>query len=187
MNRLNIRTQQPQIGIATQPGVLEMHKPQPSLKIEQSSVDLEIHTTPAELQIDQYPSRASYGMLSVADRIKKTANQAKQAARDGTARRAREGAAFTETANPQGVIASQAKAKLCEMPAMQVQLCRVTRPTIDYTPGKVDINVAIKPATVSIDNQPVEINYTRPEVDTYLKQKADVQMWVTEDKYDIYA
>jgi len=187
MEVLNIRTRQPQIGMETQRGKLEMTTPPVTLDIDNGSATVDIHTIPAELEIDQYPSRASYGVLSTADRILQTYRRAKQQASEGIARRAQEGAQFLNTSDASSVIANREKSKLSEMPTMKVKLCQVTSPTIKYTPSEVEMQAQIRPVSLKVNNQPVNTNYTRPEVNIYLKQKSDVKMWVSEDKYDIYA
>lgn len=184
---LNVRTQQPQIGMETQRGKLEMTTPPVTMDIDHGAATVDIHTIPAELEIDQYPSRASYGVLSIEDRILQTYQKAKQQAREGIARRAQEGTQFLKTPNASSVIADREKSKLSEMPTMKVKLCQVTPPTIKYTPSEVELQAQIRPVSLKVNNQPVDINYTRPEVNIYLKQKSDVEMWVSEDNYDIYA
>ena len=187
MKVLNIRTEQPQISMETQRGKLEMTTPPVTLDIDHGSATVDIHTIPAELEIDQYPSRASYGVLSTEDRILQTYQRAKQQASEGIARRAQEGTQFLKTPNASSVIANREKSKLSEMPTMKVKLCQVTPPTINYTPSKVEFDVKTRPVSLEVNNQPVDIDYTRPDVNIYLKQKSDVKMWVSEDTYDIYA
>ncbi|MBP2630542.1 MAG: hypothetical protein H6Q70_1170 [Firmicutes bacterium] len=187
MEFLNIRTQQPRIDLNIQRGKLDMRTPPVKLDIDNGSATVDIHTTHATLEIDSYPSRASYGLLSTADQVRQSSQEAKQDAAEGIARRAQEGTAFLETSSPKNVIANREKSKLSEMPTMQVKLCQVTPPTINYTPSEVEFTPKIRPASSKVDAPPVEINYTRPQVNTYVKQKSDVRMWVSEDKYDIYA
>lgn len=187
MKVLNVRTQQPIIEMETQKGQLEMSTPQVVMDIDHGATEVNIHTIPAELNIDQYPSRASYGILSTEDRISRTYRMAKQEAKDGIARRAEEGRQFLESAHVGQVIANQERTKLFEMPAMQVGLCQVTPPTIQYTPSQVQLDVKTRPVSLTVDAQPVDINYTPPQVHIYLKQKSDVQMWVSEYNYNIYA
>jgi hypothetical protein len=187
MEVLNIRTRQPQIGMETQRGKLEMTTPPITLDIDHGATTVDIHTIAANLEIDQYPSRASYGILSTTDRILQTYQQAKQQANEGIARRAEEGTQFLKNPHVSSIIGNREKSKLSEMPTMEVKLCQVAPPTINYTPSQVKFDVNVRPLSLKVNNQPVSINYTRPEVNVYLKQKSDVKMWVSEDKYDIYA
>jgi hypothetical protein len=187
MEFLNIRTTQTRIGLDIQRGKLDMTTPQVKIDLDNGSVKVDIHTASATLEIDQYPSRASYGQLSTADRILQSSQVAKRDASDGIARRAKEGIDFLDSSAPRQVIANREKSKLSELPTMQVRLCQVTPPIINYTPSKVEFTPQIRQASSKFDISPVDISYTRPEVNTYIQQKSDVQMWVSEDKYDIYA
>lgn len=187
MELLNIRTRQPQIGMETQFGKFDVKTPPIGLEISNSAVEVEIHTTPDVLEIDQYPSRASCGLLSTADTIAQTAKQAEQKASEGIARRSREGSAFLKTAKTKNLIAKQAGADLREMPEMKIQLCQVTPPTIKYTQGELKVKVNIKPTSLKTNDQSVTIDYAPSKVNVYLRQEANVRMWVSEDKYDIYA
>lgn len=187
MEFLNIRTTQARIGLDIQRGKLDMTTPPVKLDLDNGSAKVDMHTIPATLEIDQYPSRASYGQLSGADRILQNSQLAKRDAGAGIARRAQEGIDFLDSPVPSQVIASREESKLSKLPTMQVKLCQVTPPTINYTPSKVEFTPQIRPAASKFDIRPVDINYTRPEVNTYIQQKSEVQMWVSEDKYDIYA
>lgn len=187
MKVLNIRTQQPLIGMQTQNGQLDMRTPPITLDIDHGAAKVDIHTVPSKLEIDQYPVRASYGVLSVADRILQESRNGMQKSMEGIARRAREDNQFLAGGNVSHVIANREKAKLFELPEMKVELCQVASPKIKYTPSKVNFEPKIRPVSLKVDAKPVDIKYTRPEVNIYLEQKSDVKMWVTEDKYDIYA
>lgn len=187
MELLNIRTQQPQIGMKTQFGKFDVKTPPIGLEIRNSAVEVEIHATPDVLQIDQYPSRASCGILSVADTIAQNAKQAEQKASEGIARRAREGSAFSKTAKTSNLLARQAGADLREMPEMKIQLAIVKPPTIKYTQGELKVKVNLKPTALKTNGQSVTIDYTPSKVNIYLRQEANIRMWVSEGKYDIYA
>jgi hypothetical protein len=186
MQVLNIRSQQPQIGIETQRGKLDMTAPQAKLNIDNATVKVDMHTVPAKLEIDQYPSRASYGVISITDSISQQYQKAKQQAQEGIARRVQEGNQFLSS-NASHVIASRVRSSLSKMPEMKVGLCQVTPPTIKYMPGKVEVEPKLKKVSLKVDSQPVDVNYTPADVKVYLKQKAEVKMWVSEDQYDIYA
>jgi hypothetical protein len=61
-------------------------------------------------------------------------------------------------------------------------------PEIKYHPveavGKPDLG----DVSVNIDTQAfAQTNFTPGKVETYMKQKANVERWVTRGKYDIYA
>lgn len=186
MQVLNIRTQQPQIGIETQRGKLDMKAPQAKLNIDNAAVNVDLHTVPDKLEIDQSPSRASYGAISVTDSISQQYQKAKQQAQEGIARRVQEGNQFLSS-NASHVIASRVRSSLSKMPEMKIGLCQVTSPTIKYTPGKLKIESKLKKVSLKVDSHPVDVNYTPADVNVYLKQKSDVRMWVSEDSYDIYA
>lgn len=187
MEMLNIRSQQPQIAIDVKHADFTVSTPPVKMDIQNGATTVEIHTTASSLSIDQYPSRASYGILSVTDRIAENAKQGEENAKKGTARRASETAEMLSTSQTNGLIAQQEKAKLHQMPTMKIQLCQVTLPSIHYTSSKVTFTTQVKPVSLKVDAQPVNTNYVKPAVDVYMKQKANVQMWVSQDNYDIYA
>lgn len=186
MKVLNIRSQQPQIGMQTTKGKLEMDAPQAELDIKNAKVDIKLNTTSDKLEIDQYPSRASYGVISIADSSLQESRKAQQKAQEGIAKIVQEGNQFFRKSASK-VIARREKSKLfARQVEMKVQLCQVAAPSIKYTPGTIEIKPELRPVKLKVDKKEVDFTYTPAKVNIYLKQKGEVRMWVSE-KYDIYA
>ena len=61
-------------------------------------------------------------------------------------------------------------------------------PQITFTPVKAEGEATPGDVTEQIDTEAfAQTNFTPGQVEIYMQQKPNVQRWVTEGKYDIYA
>ena len=75
MLRLNMRTTQPMIGMHTQLGKLEAHSTPAKLHSENRQARSNAHWTQPTVEINQYPSRHSYGFTNHTDFAKEHGQQ----------------------------------------------------------------------------------------------------------------
>lgn len=188
---VNVRTTNPQIGIRTQQPTVETPLRQPELHTQYRPPSSGLAATQVEINIDQYPSRKAYGYLNHADyartrqeegfqglaeNIKKCVQQTDQMITSG----ARDGS---------NIIARQARQAITEFFSDQpeIELKTIPSPTIKVIPSQIKGQTDIGENKVSIQTFPAENKGHPGKAETYLAQKGNVRMWVTEGKYDIYA
>ena len=104
----------------------------------------------------------------------------------GIDRRVQEGDEMLENGAKRNVIADREKSKLVAKQRILV-VKGVPAPEIKVKPSQMQGNIDQGNTTVTIDPQPVEVNYTPGSVDIYMENKGSIRMWATEGRYDIYA
>ena len=180
----------PQIQIRTTDAQMDLHiskpqqiikQPNATQKIEQPAAILEINTTRGVLRIDSSQARRDLGLIGPLESIGNFAQEGKQEAIQGMARRAREGNQMMENAGKdQGRAIIQNIAKQNHGPH-RVQFNIKFVPSIgsvkiDYTPGTTDINITTqKPKIDAQVNKPVH-DYTPGNVTGTMVQRPDVQI-----------
>lgn len=161
-----------QIEINTQNASLSMEQPSADLNIEQPKAEMAINRTPSRLTIDQSRARADVDLKSARQRIEEAAQQGKQKAAEGVARRAQEGEELMKIENGESAIAQQAKQRRA-VPEHEFGIGWI--PSVggvkfDYDPGQLNINWTVnKPIINSQSHQPI-INFYPGKVDISMKQ-----------------
>lgn len=187
-----MRLTQPMIGIHTQLGKLEAHSTPAVLHTEGRQARSNRHWTQPKLEIDQYPSRHAYGNDNHTDFAKKYGQQGFADLSKTTSRWTQEAWDNVENCGKKGrkPIVQRYDNKLRQeiMKERHIVTELIPDPVIRFQPieavGEPDLgDVSVKIQTKSF----AETNFTPGKVETYMQQKANVQRWVTEGKYDIYA
>lgn len=180
----------PQIQIQTTDAKIELEisKPQQSIEqpratqtIEQPAAILEIHTTRGVLQIDSSQARRDIGMIGPLESSANYAEEGKQGALQGMARRASEGRQLMENAGKgQGRATIQNIAKQNHGPhrtPFNIKFVpSVGSVKIDYTPGTTDINFERREPIIDAKvNKPIH-DYTPGKVTSTMVQRPDVNI-----------
>lgn len=190
MKCLNIRSTYAQIGQHTEQGKMDTEAPLPRTYIgDKEPYKLDIHTTQLRIEFDLTDFWNSIGKMEWKTFEKKQSSIAKQKATEGTERRAREGRELMEAGGrDHKVISRQSLAYANTIPDDKtIILTMPAPPKFNVILGEYQNNTEYGKARVDADLKPVETNYQPMETETYLKQKQDIRMWVTDGKYDIYA
>lgn len=184
---LNIRSTNAMIGMNTTPGKLDMKAPPAELSRDYEAPRSGVWPDYAKVDIDQYPCRKAYGYRTAWDSLHEFGQKGLQGVREGIARRAREGTELLENGAKYNVFAAIARRKILARGDKQLEFQLIPKPeiTVHIPEMRGDIDVGKDKMTVT--PHPVSFEYTQANVDTYLKQKNSLRMWVTEGKYDIYA
>lgn len=191
---LNIRSTQPMIDMHTQLGKLEAHSTPARLSTENRQARSNMGCTQMTIDIDQYPSRHSYGYSNHDDFAREHGSQGfsdvaqsisghTQDAWQIIDQAARPGAHTLQDISYGEVTAFINKGKNRHIVAEHIPDPKLTvHPSeLKGTPDPGDV-------TVHIDTDAfAQTHFTPGQVQTYLKQKGNVEQWVTEDHYDIYA
>jgi len=163
-----------QISLHTVDAKQEIRQPRADLTIEQPKAEMSIETKPAKLLIDQTQAFEDMNLMNILKRIEKQAQEGMQAASEGTGRRAGEGTELMRIENGGNPIAQQAESRAnspqkalgikfipspfsvkinCEPAQLDIRIepqkpkieSKVNPPQVDYTPGRVDIELSQRP------------------------------------------
>jgi len=192
MLRLNMRTTQPLIGMHTQLGKLEAHSTPAKLHTENRQARSNAHWTQPSVEINQYPSRHSYGFTNHTDFAKEHGQQGFSDLKKTTSRWTSEAWDNIENGGKTGrqPVKQRYDSKLQQEISKQRHIVTelIPDPEIHFHPVEARGEMDPGDVTVKIDTEAfAQTHFTPGKVETYLKQKPDVKRWVTEGKYDIYA
>ena len=181
MLMLNMRFTQPMIGMHTQLGKLEAHSTPAELHTEGRQASSNRHWTQPSLDIDQYPSRHAYGNDNHRDFAQKYGRQGFADLAKTTSRWTQEAWDNVENSGKRGKkpVEQRYDSKLRQEIEQSKNWHIVTEAV-----GEPDLgNVSVKIDTEAF----AKTNFTSGKVEVYMQQKANVERWVSEGKYDIYA
>ncbi len=190
--RLNIRHTLPQIGINMHLGKLETTPIQPVYHGSFKQARCNQGVTLSKLEIDSYPSRKAYGHLSDDDFAKKYGQQGFEDLKKTTSAHTQQAwdnidnAAKPGSGRPMNIYDQKLAEEINKQQYMATQI--IPDPIIHFTPCQVKGDMDLAKETTDIEVQPkAESHFTPGQVETYLKQKGDIQRWVSQGEYDIYA
>ncbi|WZL73737.1 DUF6470 family protein [Clostridiaceae bacterium 35-E11] len=166
------------INIKTTPGKLQIKQPQADINSQIQPPKVQIHSEQAKVAIDQSQCFAESGLKSVFQLGKEWAAQGIQQAFQGIGRIAAQGdelAAIETGGNP---ISKQAleNAFLMYEKNFNIGLMPKSRPKIEFTGGTVDIKVIPGEIRQNVKINKPQIQYTRGNVEVYLKQKNSIKI-----------
>ena len=191
---LNIRFTQPQISVHTELSKLEAHSTPARLSTENRQARSNQGTTQMTIDIDQYPSRHSYGYTNHADFAKQYGQQGFSDLAGTTSGHTQKAWQLIEGAAKPGakMLQSFAKGEITDFINKGKNRPSVAElipdPQFTVHPSEVKGTPDQGDVTVNIDTDAfAKTHFTRGQVQTYLQQKPDVHQWVTEGHYDLYA
>lgn len=182
---LNMKSTNAVLGIDIKHLKMNMNYDDAKLSTEYIPAKSGVTASAVVVEINQYPCRAAYGMQSAMDATIELAKEAKQKAIEGTARRASEGVQAMKYGHKKNVFADIAKSNITKLGNRVLTLGEIPDPIITVTPSEIIGSNDVGKDDVTIEPTPVKYDYQQGEVSYYLKQKASLEMWVTEGKYDI--
>ena len=191
MLRLNVRHELPQTDFRVKYGEIDKAKYQPA----------EVHTnlelgksnqgaTQVSVQLDNYPSRRSWGARNLTDLTREFGQKGLS---DVRANRSRTTQIAWERAENGGKPGDDIKQQImqevhAEPPETLVQFELMEGPTITVTPSHIVGEPEVGDVTAEIETEPfADVHYTPGIFDMYLKNKGSMKRWVTMNEYDIYA
>lgn len=168
--KIQIQSTKGQIGLNIQKPVQEIKQPQANLDLQQPKAKMSIKTTKSKLSIDSYEMRESMDYKNSMSRTREIAQQSKQEALDGIARRAQEGQELMRIENGGNPIAEQAKRR-GRQPYSGLN--------IKFIPQANTVKINFQPATVDIQVEPQKVinNSTiNKPIHNYTPGKVKVEM-----------
>ncbi|WP_226037128.1 DUF6470 family protein [Aquibacillus saliphilus] len=176
--QIRIQSQNAQIQINQTAGTQTIQQPQATQLIQQPKAELSINRLPSKLSIDQTQAWADMDLKSVSRRIAEAAQNGKQAAYQGTARRVRQGAELMKIENGGNPISRQAQQNSQGAPK-QFNIGWIPSAgsvKIDYQPSQVDIRVTPRKPIINTQAQKPITNYQPGAVDVSLQQKNQLEI-----------
>lgn len=179
---IRIHSTMGQIAMSAVPPRQTIKQPKADMHLEQPPATLRMETEPGRLTIDQSKAWEAMDIEHIFQRVKEHAEEGKQAAMEGTARRAAEGDELMKIEKGGNPIAAQAKRK-SELFNYQYNYALVPPPLsvkIHYVPGTLKIEA--EPQKVinrTVPRKPI-INYERGRVDISMKQYPAIEFSVVD-------
>ncbi|WP_164668083.1 DUF6470 family protein [Virgibacillus doumboii] len=176
--QIRMESQMAKIQIQQQSGKQQIQQPEAKLSIRQPEADLTINTTPSKLDINQTQAWEDMNLMHVFKLIDKFANEGRQGAMEGIARRAQEGQQLMKIENKGNPIVSQAVSNAFDQ---KKQLGIKFIPSTfavktNYQPSEVQIEVKVNEPVIDAKPQKPIISYTPGGVTTSIKQYQDLQI-----------
>ena len=178
MIRLNISQQFAKLGLDISEPQLNMKTNHPQIQLDTEPVIVEMHRIDGKLEIDQQPSRSSYGFKTHSELIREFAQAGMQAAIEAVGEIAAEGYRLTQIANGQNQIANIARESM-STESRQIAWTKVDKPNIQYEPGKIDYNIIRGEVDLSLKRGTVDLNLQRGQVNAYLMQYPSIRFWTS--------
>lgn len=168
--QLKMTSQQARIGMQHSHAQMRMEQPKAELHLQQPQAKLRISAGKGMLTIDQTQAWEEMNLKSTLRWTESFAAKGRQAANEGTARRAQQGAALTDIHKSVNMIAEQAIAN--GHPPMRT-------PTVAYIPSPFAVKVNYQPADITINaykNDPViDAQVNRPVIDAI---RGNTNIWI---------
>lgn len=187
-----MRFTQPMIGMHTQLGKLEAHSTPAELHTNTRQARSNRHWTQPTVDIDQYPSRHAYGNDNHTDFAQKYGQQGFSDMAQTTSRWTQEAWDNVENSGKKGrkPIVERYDSKLRQEISKERHIVAelIPDPVITFHPIEAVGDVDVGDVTVDISaDYKAQTHFTPGSVEVYMQQKANVERWVSEGKYDIYA
>lgn len=167
MAQIRLESRNARIKIDTQKPVQSIEQPQAELDLQQPPAEMTIERTPYKLTIDQTKAREDVDLKSVFKRTEEAAQLGYQDLLDGISRSSQDGDELMMIENGGDAISAQAK-RNSEDPMYEFNIGWIPSHhsvKIEFTPGKVDIDVKMnkainntKPKKAVHDYQPGKVN-----------------------------
>ncbi|HWR45787.1 DUF6470 family protein [Sporomusa sp.] len=184
MIRLNISQQYAKIEMTTERPYLGIKTTSPKISMETQAAKLEIRQPRGELEIDNRPFRASYGIKDHSEFLRDRAELGRQTALEAVGRIAEEGDRMAAIESGEAAIANIA-ADANSPPVPEITWAPLEKPIIQYiahkpefTPVKGNLTINIQPGTVDYDYRPGEVNIR-------MAQYPSITMWTTDSTIDL--
>jgi len=176
--QIRMESQMARIGIRQTPAQLEMTQKNAELSIEQPKADMSMRTRKGKLTIDQTQAWEEMNLMSTRRLNEQHADEGLQAAAEGTARRAEQGARLIDIHKNSNAIAEQ---------AVQNQGSKQKTLSLTYIPSPFAVKFHFEKGGVEIDakeNKPIihaninhpELLFRRGGVDITMEQLAELKI-----------
>lgn len=168
--QLQISTQMARIGMKQQFASIEMKQPKADISIEQPMADISMQTKRGKLTIDQSQVWEEMNVMNTLRWNEKVSREALQIVKEGTARRAEDGAQLIDIHTNVNPFVEQAKVNGHRHPKTL---------SVKYVPSPLAIKYSYEPSEVNInvqENKPiVNVEVNKPNITFH---KGTVNIWM---------
>ncbi|SMC39841.1 DUF6470 family protein [Sporomusa malonica] len=186
MLRLNISQQYAKIDITTERPFLGMKTTASKLDIQTEPATVEIRQPQGELEIDNRPFRASYGIKDHGEFLRDCAELGKQTALETIGRIAQEGDRLAAIETQENAIANIA-AESSYPPAPEITWAHLEKPIIHYTAHPVEFTPIEGHVTINVEPGTLDMDYRPGTVNIRMAQYQSIKMWTTGSAVDMSA
>jgi len=178
--QLQMESQRGRIRIEQTPANIEIRQARATQTIEQPSAEMNIRTTKGKMHIDQSQAWEDRLLMSTIRLNEIHAQEGMQAIKEGTARRAEQGAQLIKIENDVNMIAEQAREN--GHPQMkQLSIKYVPSPfsvKLDYEPGELEINFQPRKPVIDVQINKPELLFERGSVNISMAQYPHLEISV---------
>ncbi|KMY55509.1 hypothetical protein AC623_17480 [Bacillus sp. FJAT-27231] len=183
--QIRMTSQQAKIEMTTQQPVQSIEQPSAELDLQQPPAEMTIERTPARLTIDQTKAREDMDLKHISKRIEEAAQQGYQDWLGGLERVSSQGDELMMIENGGEPLIDQAKQN-SEGPELEFNIGWIPSAggvSIQYDPGKVDINVKVNPVINNTRPQKPIYNYQPGKINISMKQYPSLSVDFANLKY----
>lgn len=178
MPQIRIESVKGQIGMKTIPANQSIEQPKAVVEIQQPPAELHIERRPSKLTIDQTKAWEDMNLKSTTRLIEGFAQEGRQQAMEGTARRAEEGDELMRIENGGNPIPSIAK-RSSERPEASFNIGFIPSPfsvKLHYEPSVLDIQWTRRDPIIRVEPQKPVVDYEPGKVDIYMEREPSLKI-----------
>jgi len=184
--RLSIRQTYSQIGVTTTNAKVEIESPDGELSIDQKPAKIEIEAPPGKLTVDSSAAWTALGRGSHLEWMSSVYGQIHGIVMQNVAGIVEDGNRLANIANPNDAVAEIAysNSKIKSPVNFVGGHPSFTNVNVKFEPNDPTINVEPQKADIEFIPQKPQLQYTKGNVELYLRQKNSINIYVSE--YDLY-
>lgn len=168
--QIQMESQRGRISIEQTPATMEIRQSKATQTIEQPKAEMNISTTKGKMNIDQSQAWEDRHLMSTIRLNEMHAQEGMRAIKEGTARRAEQGAQLLKIEQEGNVIAEQ---------AIENGHPQMKQLSIKYVPSPFSVKLNYEPGELNIDIQPqkprIDVQINKPEIDFH-RGSVDISM-----------
>ena len=184
---LSIRSKPALLGIQTQNAQVKLHNAPPILELKTEKAELNMQVTLPKVEIDQKQCFSESGLKGILELSSENVRDAVSQMYASVGRIAEQGNALTDIHTGGNPIADQAYYNAYDQFDKDYNMVTMpkSRPKITVIEGKVNLNPTQGKITATPRLTKPELDYQPGKVDIYLRQKADLQIDFKPSKLDM--
>lgn len=183
--QLRMSSYMAKLNIKQAKGKQHIEQPHAILQIKQPQAEMNMHTTPSKLEINQSKAWEDMNLMSIGKRIAIFGKEGFKSAEEGTGRRAQEGMELMEIENEGSPIVEQAT-RHAQRPQKELGITFIPSPLsveITYHPSDVNIDISRHEPIIDANIRKPIHQYERGHATIDMERFADLQI----DVINLYA
>lgn len=186
MNFLRIEHTYGQIGIDAYNSELQIQSKLSKLNLQHSDAKIQIEKESPKVVIDQHECFATAGLKNVFELTDEAAQLGMQQSMEYAAKKAAEGDALANIKSKSNTIAEIARQNTVDQHEFNIDLIPKARPKIEIE-GYIKFSLEKGQVVGNIEDGYIDINFSNPRLDMYLKVKPSLSIEYIGNNFDAYA